>query len=69
PYITRQRYPSEQEGEAYRRNLARLKEAEQAVRDAENQGLEQQRIAAKALEDAEREFKKQYQPDARPLLN
>jgi uncharacterized protein DUF5681 len=69
PYITQQRYPSEQEGEAYRRNLARLEEAEQAVRDAENQGLEQQRIAAKALEDAENEFKKPYQPDARPLLN
>jgi hypothetical protein len=34
----------------------------EAVRDAKNQGPEQQRIAAKALEDAQNEIRKPYSP-------
>ena len=69
PYITRQSYPSEQEGEEYRRKVRALDEARQALRDAEAQGPEQQRTAAKALEEAEKDFKKPYQPERRPPLN
>jgi hypothetical protein len=57
--------------ERRRRNRA-LMAARKAVHDAENQGPEQQRIAAKALEDAEKELGKPYWPtiDAgRPPLN
>jgi hypothetical protein len=60
PYITRQSYPSEQEGESYRRKLKALEQAKQAVRDAKNQAPEQQLTAAKALEEAEKEFEKPY---------
>jgi hypothetical protein len=34
----------------------------EAVRDAKNQGPEQQRSAAKALEDAQNEIRKPYSP-------
>jgi ElaB/YqjD/DUF883 family membrane-anchored ribosome-binding protein len=69
PYIKRQSYPSEQEGEEYRRKVRALDEARQALRDAETQGPEQQRTASKALEEAEKDFKEPYQSKPRPLLN
>jgi Family of unknown function (DUF5681) len=69
PYITRQSYPSEQEGEDYRRKVRALDEARQALRDAETQGPEQQRIAAKTLEEAEKDFRKPYQSKPRPQVN
>jgi len=69
PYITRQSYPSEQEGEEFRRKVRALQEARQALRDAETEGPEQQHIAAKALEEAEKDFRKPYQSKPRPLVN
>lgn len=69
PYLTRQSYPSEQEGEEYRRKVRALDEARQALRDAETQGPEQQGTASKALEVAEKEYQKPYQSNPRPPLN
>ena len=60
PRVKRQSKPSEQEGEEYRRLHRALMAALEAVRDAKNQGPEQQRIAAKALEDARKEIRKPY---------
>src|SRR6266478_9852862 len=62
PRVKRELKPSEQEGEEYRRQYRALMAALEAVRDAKNQGPEQQRIAAKALEDAEKEIREPYSP-------
>ena len=69
PYIKRQLYPSEQEGEDLRRKIRARDEAKQAVRDAETQGPQQQLTAATALEEAEKDLKKPYQSEPRPPLN
>jgi hypothetical protein len=59
---TAQSKRSEQESEEYRPlHKAQLSSLE-AVRAAKNQGPEQQRIAAKALEDAQNEIRNPYSP-------
>ncbi len=62
PRVKRQSKPSEEEGEEYRRLHRALMAALEAVRHAKNQGPEQQRIAAKAVEDAQNEILKPYSP-------
>jgi Family of unknown function (DUF5681) len=60
--ITQQSNPSEQQTKQFTQRLKILWAARTTVREAKNQGPEEQRAAAQAFEDAKADFENPYEP-------